>query len=60
MRLCWTERNPTMTIDELVEEFVAEQDRRGEEPISENDKQLLRKFSAHIKENGYLEESFYD
>ena len=49
-----------MTIDELVEEFVAEQIRRGEEPVSENDKQLLRKFSAHINENGYLEESFYD
>ena len=49
-----------MTIDELVEEFAAEQIRRGEEAVGENDKQLLRKFSAHIKENGYLEESFYD
>lgn len=49
-----------MTTDELVEEFVAEQDRRGEEPVGENDKQLLRKFATHIKENGYLEVSFYD
>lgn len=49
-----------MTIDELVEEFATEQDRQGEEPVGENDKQLMRKFSAHIKGNGYLEESFYN
>lgn len=48
-----------MPIEKMIEEFAAEQDRRMEPTVNENDKELLCKFAEFVKENGWLDEDCY-
>lgn len=49
-----------MDTNQLIKDFAAEQDRKIEAPVGENDKELLRKFAEYAKENGLLADCFYD
>ena len=49
-----------MDTNQLIKDFAAEQDRKLEAHVGENDKELLRRLAEYAKENGLLADCFYD